>query len=122
MPRLWRSHQTKIWGEWELKPKNRRHEEVLTAKIRELERKGYRVKRLDGKLADALAIKNDLLYAVEVLIAKWNQRRQAWEIPRVRKNYAIFDNVIKVIELENPYFSKEKAKIVFTRKSSKGAY
>jgi hypothetical protein len=96
--------------------KDNRHEEVLIAKIKELEHDGFRVRRLDGKLADALAIKDNTLYAVEVLIAKWNEKRRKWEIPRSWKKHAIFDKIIKVIELENPCFPKEKARIEVARK------
>jgi len=98
--------------------KDHRQEEVLAAKIRELEHDGFRVRRLDGKLADALAIKENQLYAVEVLIAKWNEKRRKWEIPRLRKQHTIFDKIIKVVELENPCFPKEKAKIAVARKQS----
>jgi hypothetical protein len=97
--------------------KDNGHEEVLAAKIKELEHDGFKVRRLDGKLADALAIKDNQLYAVEVLIAKWNEKRRKWEIPRLRKKHAIFDKVIKVVELENPCFPKEKAKITVARNS-----
>jgi len=100
--------------------KDNRHEEVLTAKIKELEHDGFRVRRLDGKLADALAIKDNTLYAVEVLIAKWNERRRKWEVPRQRKKHAIFDKIIKVIELENPCFPKENARIAVARKPPHG--
>lgn len=100
--------------------KDDRHEEVLAAKIKELEHDGFRVRRIDGKLADALAIKGNQLYAVEVLIAKWNEKRRKWEIPRLRKKHAIFDKVIKVVELENPCFPKEKAKITVARKPQQG--
>lgn len=96
--------------------KDNRYEEVLAAKIKELEHDGFRVRRLDGKLADALAVKDDQLYAVEVLIAKWNEKRRKWEIPRSWKKHAIFDKIIKVVELENPCFPKEKAKITVARK------
>lgn len=98
--------------------KDNRHEEVLAAKVKELEHDGFRVRRLDGKLADALAIKENQLYGVEVLIAKWNEKRRKWEIPRLRKQHAIFDKLIKVVELENPSFPKEKAKIAVARKPS----
>jgi len=100
--------------------KDNRHEEVLTAKIKELEHDGFRVRRLDGKLADALAIRDNTLYAVEVLIAKWNEKRRKWEIPRQWKKHAIFDKIIKVVELENPCFPKEKAKIAVARKPPLG--
>lgn len=99
--------------------KTNRQEEALAAKIKELEHDGYRVKRLDGKLADALAIKDDQLYAVEVQIAKWNEKRRRWEVPRSWRKHAIFDDVIKVVELENPCFPKEKAKITVARKAPK---
>jgi len=100
--------------------KDNRHEEVLAAKIRDLEHDGFRVRRLDGKLADALAIKDSMLYAVEVLIAKWNEKRRKWEIPRSWKKHAIFDKIIKVVELENPCFPKEKARIAVARKPPQG--
>ncbi len=96
--------------------KDNRYEEVLAAKIKDLEHDGFKVRRLDGKLADALAIKDNTLYAVEVLIAKWNEKRRKWEIPRSWKKHAIFDKIIKVIELENPCFPKEKARIAVARK------
>jgi len=96
--------------------KDNRYEEVLAAKIKDLEHDGFRVRRLDGKLADALAIKDNTLYAVEVLIAKWNEKRRKWEIPRSWKKHAIFDKIMKVVELENPSFPKEKAKIAVARK------
>jgi len=96
--------------------KDDRHEEVLAAKLKELEHDGFKVRRLDGNLADALAIKDNTLYAVEVLIAKWNEKRRKWEISRSWKKHAIFDKIIKVVELENPCFPKEKAKIAVARK------
>ncbi len=80
----------------------KQHEDTLTDAIVDLERKGWRVIRLNGKSPDAIAVRDDRIVAVEVL-ARYERTRKkkghSWEISGGTfqlkiQDYAMFDDVI----------------------------
>lgn len=73
------------------------HMREVQKHIDELIKKGYRVIDLQGKSPDAIALKDDKIYAVEVLGRQYKRGKgwiKKWSHVSKKKNYDMFDDVI----------------------------
>jgi len=73
------------------------HRRLIRETIEELENEGFTVYNIDNKVPDALAVKNNQLYAVESLIIT-NIPKEGWEsltvVKKKRLDYSMFDGII----------------------------
>jgi len=81
------------------------HERVLRETIEKLERDGWRVIRLDGKSPDAIAIRDDVVMAIEILTARHRPGKgwhKSWSIKGKLRAYSMFDKVMIVVYRKEP--------------------
>ncbi len=81
-----------------MKMESQQHIDKLKEVIKELEDKGYRVIDLEMKSPDAIALKDNKLYAVEVLGRQYDMKRGYWKkkftIKSKKEIYHMFDGMI----------------------------
>ncbi len=74
-----------------------KHEERLKEVIKQLREDGFRVIDLEAKCPDGIAVKNNKIYAVEVLGRKYIKGK-GWKnkftIKSKKETYSMFDDVI----------------------------
>lgn len=73
------------------------HERKLKETIDDLKKQGYNVIDLERKSPDAIAVKANKIYAVEVLSFRWVAKRgwhNSWTYKSKKKDYNMFDGII----------------------------
>lgn len=79
-----------------MKKGGERHEKKLKEVIQEFKRKGYKVVDLEGKSPDAIAVKDNVVCAVEVL-GRVHRKNRGWKkdftIIQKKSLYSMFDKV-----------------------------
>jgi len=72
------------------------HQKILKEFLNELAKGGYRVFDLEGKIPDGIVIKDNKIYAVEVLGRQYKKGRgwrRSWTIKNKNFIYRMFDGV-----------------------------
>jgi len=76
---------------------SKQHQDLIAKTVEELRYKGFKVVNMNGKAPDAIAIKDNKIYAVEVLLIP-NIPKKGWQHLRVIQNkinyYSMFDDII----------------------------
>ena len=78
-------------------PTSKLHEKILKDTIKELTKQGYRVIDLEMKSPDAIATKNNKIYAVEVLGLQYRGKKgwnRNWTYRAKKSIYHMFDDLI----------------------------
>jgi hypothetical protein len=77
----------------------RQHEAILDEAILEMQKKGWRIIRLDGKSPDAIAVKDGRIVALEVMGRTWRQGK-GWDLAghgtfqTKKQEYSMFDEIM----------------------------
>lgn len=66
---------------------SKQHEETIRQKTNELKNEGWHVVILNGKVPDAIAVKDNMIVAIEVLPKKDIMRQPDWYNKAYRKMY-----------------------------------
>lgn len=90
---------------------SQQHIDKLKEVIKELKSVGYKVIDLENKSPDAIALKDNKLYAVEVLSRQYDMKRGRWKkkftIIKKKEIYHMFDGLIirtfKMIKNNSPH-------------------
>ena len=73
------------------------HRMAVTKYLEELKKDGFKVIDLQNKSPDGIAVKDNMIYAIEVLL-ELNKKNRA-KINRKKREYFMFDNILfKVVE------------------------
>ncbi len=85
---------------------SQQHMDKLKEVIEELRGNGYKVIDLENKSPDAIALKDNKLYAVEVLSKQYDMKRGRWKkkftIKKKKEIYHMFDGlIIRTFKLNN---------------------
>lgn len=105
-------------------PGSLQHQDCISDVLLELRKKGYNVVDLAGKAPDLVACKDNLLYAVEVLlvnkIPKCGINYDGGIIKDKRKYYENFDEIIfKVYKREKKVLTKEEIEMKHRKKRAR---
>ena len=105
-------------------PGSLQHQKHILDVMLELRKKGYNVVDLGGKAPDLVACKDNIIYAVEVLlvdrIPKNGIDYNRGIIKDMRRNYENFDKIIfKVFEREKKILTEDEVEIKNRKKRTK---